>query len=474
MNERICIFFTKPFKFFIYDYTGMSLKTKGFYIILSLAIFSFFINIQFISSEPSDSWQIQPGTIYTFHVSHHDSSMPSIIDSFASSYHFNNLSTDFFGDPQIKVNLTAIDYSANLSSIIDSFLHLRAPFNCSQLNGDKWETCNTYFLPLCVPIDNWDAIETLFSEKGDVEVEHSFVGEYSYKINWMKGLINYSYTYVWDDKDGSLQALICRISSLGLYDEMDLRLAGIGANDSSLINILLPLGGVFISIGITLIFVLVKKKSKEKKSPSDLREDYPSETAQMLELQENQQKFVERYKEFKKHYLIRWSFIQIILIGVMILGANTLEEIGTSASQEKNITLTFIAGGLVLFLLTMFLNIPLIIISNVFRKEDKRLFKQNNPNVSKQEKWKKILFKKRKSIDFTDMSPMFTVATFFAIFLLRGLFTNLPTTLQGKILLIGLAVLLIILLAAGIYLMPFVLLKRVRKEAVKRKFFFDL
>ncbi|MHA1745676.1 MAG: hypothetical protein ACTSWW_06735 [Promethearchaeota archaeon] len=254
---------------------------------LRKAVFGCLLTLFFITLIPTghstltpiaqDNWVISPGAIlrYTVEVTENNS-QGSFIDTLAQEYHLFDLEEDFFGQPEIEVNLTEIHPTTNLSSVVTNILtYSTGQLAVSQKNGDAWDPKNL-ILPFIVPINQWEALTTEFEAQlpgaGNAHMEHSWIGEYIYSLSWYEddpeseGRIRFSLQCVWEEADGILQAIFLDIGDTQLdYDRLILRLSGQRLNNSLDPAKITTVIVIIVGFGIILLGVVVVTKRYVKR-----------------------------------------------------------------------------------------------------------------------------------------------------------------------------------------------------------------
>ncbi len=436
------------------------------------------INSVYGLTNTSANWRILPGTVITFGLdTYTNSTTHTIVDEIAEEYDFDNLDRDFFGMPEVKFNITALNTSVSISQLVDNFLSFTAPIQSDQILNDTVESKINY-LPLCVPIDMWDEFQAEFEAQSFSSVfEHSSVDEVYYTVNWEFEGQNALVTFAWDDNDGSLQAIFYEVGMGPSRDVLILRLSGL-QKPNSWSEDMLPY--VIIAVVVSILFgivvtVLQIRSNKHKRDMGgseqdmghlqNIQEDLTSSTY------EYDPRFLEGFQRFKRRYLIRSAILNGFSVGVFAMGIYLLDVLGTSLENENMVMGVIIGGGVLIFVITMVLNIPIL-------KFQKQLTPTGPPkplseSFSGKSRFKSSLLYQKKA-QFGDISPLLTLVSCIGGFLVYAILTGLGdiTTIGGKLVMISLVVILIGIVGVGYYMFPFAMLKNIKKRALQADYIF--
>lgn len=418
-----------------------------------------------------ENWVISPGAILKYYVEvPENNSQGSFIDTLAQEYHFFDLEESFYGYPEIEVNITEIHQTTNLSSVVDNILtYSNGQLDVSQKNGDDWNP-KSLILPLLVPINNWDALMTEFEAQlpgaGNVSLEHSWVGEYSYNFSWYQddpeseGQIRFNLQCVWEEANGILQAMFLDIGDTQLdYDRLILRLSG------QQLNTPLDLGKIINYIVIIVFFVflfigvffgskkLLKKELEKQKHMESLqpamkkkfneisdRQDIGARLADLTQLSE-------KITTYRRNLIFLWPLEQACSVGVVVAAIQVLDLVSPTAQNGNPIMLTIVGWMGMIIALTIVFNIPFFRFNKII----------NRVTVTPAQ------FRK----NYFDATPVITSMAVIAGILIFDNVQSLETisTIQGKAVMIGLSIILSLIIIIAYWLLnPWKVLKRLEKS----------
>lgn len=428
--------------------------------------------------ELPEDWNLPLETELSYHIDFDNRGVTTILDQMSDQYQFANAEPDFFGDPELHFKLTTVDTSCNLSDFVSSFLDLTAPFEMEQYLDEEWMLQTTYILPLFVPVNHWTDLEDEFAAQTDqVSFEDSFTGEYIYEVTWIANVTQYKFEFVWQDTDGSLQAVNYEILKNGQYDRVHLALSGITKpnKSSSISNMVLYYGIPMFILGVVGIYVKYKvRKAKQAKlnaNVNEINELNKSHTNGLnsvteAELFENQAEIRENYRHFRTRYLIRTAVFNGLAIPLFITGLKLLKGVGTSAADEWKIMViimscVFFAGDLVFGV-----SLPLF---KIIRRIKKRLKTHDYRNSQRP------ILKQDLDRHFIDISPILTFVWSLTILISSDLIFTIRTmpSLGGKILMATLLIVEIGVICASYFMFPFRMLVWFRKYAMKHNYTFN-
>lgn len=450
------------------------------------------------SSEPSDNWRIQPGTMLSYTLDTiTNTSMHTRIDDISQEYNFDQLDENFWGEPQVDLNITEIDTGVSLSQMVDFFLNFTAPIGINQNLNDTWQPKKSLFFPLVVPIDMWDELESEFEGANTFycTVEHTSYDEVNFQIGWRDSGQYVYVTFVWSDDDGTLQAIFYEFIDEFDYDTKDiliLRLSSIKTQDNSaFFEVFSPTAWVIISIsslilGSAVMVLKIRQRQRfmaERSSQTSSQFDYSQDGTMRQKTEEefmdshyeNDPQFVEGYYRFKQRYLKRWVFFNALSVGIFFLGIYLLKILGTSSEVEDMIGLVIFGGVAIAGINIYFLSLPLI----KFSKKH-MLLKTNLPLSTHKQitlTWKNW-FKPRISDAqpyFVDPSPILTLVACIMGFIVYSIFTGLDeiTTVGGQLVMVALGIVCIAVIIFAYWLYPLVMLQELKKYAIKVNFNWD-
>ncbi len=342
---------------------------------------------------PPEDWFISPGAILRYHVEvTENNSQGSFIDELAQEYHFFDLEEDFFGEPEIEVNITEINPTTNLSSVVANILaYSSGQLTVSQKNGDVWDP-KSLILPFLVPINQWDALTMEFEAQlpgaGNAHMEHSWVGEYIYSLSWYEddpeseGRIRFSLQCVWEEADGILQAMFLDISDTQLdYDRLILRLSGQQLNttlDPAKISTVIV---IIVGFGIILLGVVVvmKKYVKIQLVQRTHMESLQPAVKKKVEISRNRQdigahqdelgQLSEQIANHRRNLLFLWPLAQACSVGVVVAAIHVLDLVSPTAQDDTPILLTIMGGMGFIVALTIVFNIPFFRFNKIINRE---------------------------------------------------------------------------------------------------------
>ncbi|TFH27184.1 MAG: hypothetical protein E4G98_06375 [Promethearchaeota archaeon] len=424
----------------------------------------------------SANWQIQPGTMITFGLdTYTNSSTHTILDEMAEEYDFDHLEANFFGEPQLKFNITAINTSVSISQLVENFLNFTAPMEYDQILNESGES-KTNFLPLCVPIEMWEGFQTEFEARSiSCTFFHTGTNEASYTVNWAFEDQNAIVTFYWDDQDGSLQAIFYEIGMGTERDVLILRLSGLQTPTPWANNILpyeILIGVLVIGVGAGIFFFIIRYKKKYRIAIDSLKEEKQRQIAEEginPSSYEYDPRFMEGFSRFKNRYLIRCVFFNGISVGVFAVGVYLLDVLGNSLENWNLVTGVIFGGVILIGVNVILLNVPLI-------KLQKQLTEHTTPNPPTVTFSEKSLFRPylQQNSHFGDISPMITFAACMAGFFVYYIFASLEniTTIGGQLVMVLLSVLLIGVIAVAYYLFPNTMLRQVKKRALQVDYMF--
>ncbi len=473
--------------------------------ILTLALYSTLLlsSVQGETIDPSN-WRVQTGTTLSYTLdTHTNSNLDTVIDEIAEAYSFDQLGENFWGEPQVELNITSVDTNVSLSQLVESFMDFSAPIGINQLLNESWEQKTSLLLPLAVPMDMWEDLEDEFDDRAEyVDVEHTSVDDYIYTVGWWYNPDQYIYvTFVWSDDSGILNAIFYYV-----YDGTDsgdganwqpketliLRLSNIKTplNSSNLPTtiamaivsiITIILGGVILVLRIRHRKVYLSEITSRTESRFDSQNVLQQSGARQnvergftASNYKNDPHFLEGYQGFRRRYLKRWVFFNGISVGILALGTYLLDIIGISFEAEAMIMGTIFGGVFLVGLISYLLNIPLIKLSKKFIQ-----LKVNHqapvqaPVPFSWREWFKPRFRESQPF-MMDPSPLLTF-----VFCIIGL-VMLPstsdyesiTTVGGKLVMIFMGIFLVGLAVLVYLLFPFYLLKTVKKKAMDLNYIF--
>jgi hypothetical protein len=406
---------------------------------------------------PPENWFISPGAILRYHVEvTENNSQGSFIDTIASEYHFHNLEEDFFGEPEIEVNITEIHQTTNLSSVVANILSFSTGLmEVTQKNGDDWDPKNL-ILPFLVPINQWEAMTTEFEAQlpgaGNAHMEHSWVGEYIYSFSWYEddpeseGRIRFSLQCVWEEADGILQAMFLDIGDTQLdYDRLTLRLSGQRLNttlDPAEITMVIV---IIVGFGIILLVVVVitKRYVKRQLDQHTHMESLQPEMKKKVETSRDRQDVGARQDELaqlsekiathKRNLLFLWPLAQACSVGIVVGAIQVLDLVSPTAQDDTPILLTIVGGMSVIIALMILFNIPFFRFNKILNRETPGPFRKYQ----------------------IDATPFITSVTVIAGILIVAVVQSMEmvSTIPGKAVMIGLVVILSLIIMVAYWML---------------------
>lgn len=403
-----------------------------------------------------DDWVISPGAILKYYVEvPENNSQGSFIDTLAQEYHFFDLEESFFGEREIEVNITEINPTTNISSVVANILtYSNGQLEVSQKNGDDWVP-KSLNLPFLVPINNWDALMTEFDAQlpgeGNVQMEHSWVGEYSYSFSWYQddpeseGQISFTLQCVWEEADGILQAMFLDIGDSQLnYDRLILRLSGqqlnTNLNPGKIINyIVITVFFVFLFIGVVFGAKKVLKQQLDKHNHMESLQ--PAMKKKFIEISDRQDigarqdeltQLSEKITTYRRNLIFLWPIVQACSAGVVVAAIQVLDLVSPTAHDGNPILLTIIGGMGVIVALTIVFNIPYFRFNKIINREILVAFRKYH----------------------FDATPFITSMAVIAGILIVAIVQSLETvsTIQGKAVMIGLIIILSLIIIFAYWL----------------------
>ncbi|MHA1520589.1 MAG: hypothetical protein ACTSRK_10450, partial [Promethearchaeota archaeon] len=306
-------------------------------------------------SETSGNWRIQPGTELSYTLdTYNNSVLDTKIDEIAQEFEFAQLGENFWGEPQVELNITTMDTNVSISQLVDAFMNFTAPISIDQNLNGTWQPKTSLFLPLAVPIDMWDDFESEF-ENTDAfycRFEHASYDEVIYTLGWYEGDHYIYVTFVWSDDNGSLQAIFYEIGDKNDGDTKDVLIFRLSAikipTDFTLFNMAPTVFSAvvaFLTIGIGGVLLVLKLRNRKQymadfKSQISSRNEFQqraqhgfqqegtwetTESGSATSNFEYEARVLESFQIFKRKYLFRWVFFNGISVGIFFLGIYLLD-----------------------------------------------------------------------------------------------------------------------------------------------------
>lgn len=408
-------------------------------LVLFIVLMSFFC---YTSAETGDNiinlsdWGSNPGITLGYSVSIEKNEINStLLNNLAETYHFNDLDTNFFGEPQVFLQVDRIPKNTTLEEIAAGIIEFSGPLQISQWLNEKSinVTIPNFILPVLVPINLWGNLTYAIQHVPNVlEVDQSsssFIGEYTYTIHsaqMVEGYItHYYFIPTWQDNDGVLQAITIEIQRNNQVDRVHFILSSQKEDIFSFLDNPWVLGGIFVASILITIPIWKYQRRKEKERYAKMSELRKQELEQGIgpERREVLEDLTREFPKIKQIHKTRWIISIISTIAIIGAGFFGLQQI-TTLNLNENLVLVIFAGGMLLITGFVFwLSWPIW-------KVAKLVYPYNS----------------RKQNLAVDISPLLLIMCTLALFLIYSALFSLESiqTWYGRLLMGGLAVILLV------------------------------
>lgn len=285
------------------------------FIISLLSVYALQV-IQFESSHTlTKGWAVNEGDAISFEAFvNSNSPIRTIVDDILDTYEYEKCEPDVWGYRNIKVAADETPTDLNITQVALEIVTFTGPVKIKQYIDGAWKERTGVILPFFVPVGFWDELLSSLRKviNGNVSRSYSWVGEYTYVLSWMDNITTYTLVYTWDEKFGTLQAAIINATVNGNTDSFEIHLnnqnlkaESLRMNDLQVGLVKLALISGIFSFPATVI-ALLGIRHKEKKHAKK------EKTIDKEEISQKVYEILRNWDETKRNYILLWFGVNFL------------------------------------------------------------------------------------------------------------------------------------------------------------------